>query len=89
MLETPQITETAELLTAFLHLTVPRAEIQTVMGPAVREVYAAVAAQGIAPAGPWFTHLRRPTDTFDFEVCVPVATPFCASGRVQPGGGPP
>jgi hypothetical protein len=30
---------------------------------------AAVAAQGIAPAGPWFTHhLRMDPATFDFEI---------------------
>ena len=86
MIETPQITETAEQLTAFIPLMVPRAEIQTVMGPAIHEVLAAIAAQGIPPAGPWFTHHRqRPTDTFDFDVCVPVATPVVAAGRVKPG----
>jgi effector-binding domain-containing protein len=86
VLETPRITKTDDQLTAFIPLVVPRAEIQAVMGPSIREVYAAIAAQGIAPAGPWFTHhRRRPTDTFDFDVCVPVATPVSAAGRVQPG----
>jgi effector-binding domain-containing protein len=47
---------------------------------------AAVAAQGIAPVGPWFTHhLRMDPDTFDFEIGVPVATPVAAAGRVKPG----
>jgi hypothetical protein len=46
MLDTPQITRTAGQLTACLHLTVPRAEIQNVMGPGIGEVMAAVAAQG-------------------------------------------
>ena len=86
MLETPHVTESDEKLTASLPLVVPRTEIQTVMGPAIHEVLATLAAQGIAPAGPWFTHhRRRPTDTFDFDVCVPVATPVTASGRVKPG----
>ena len=54
---------------------IPRAEIQKVMGPGYREVMAAVAAQGIAPVGPWFTHhLRMDPDTFDFEIGVPVAS---------------
>ena len=89
MLETPRITKTDDQLTAFIPLVVPRAEIQAVMGPSIREVYAALAAQGIAPAGPWFTHhRRRPTDTFDFEVRVPVATPVAATGRVKPGRRP-
>jgi len=86
VLDTPQIVETADQLTASISLVVPRAEIQTVMGPSIHEVYAALAAQGIAPAGPWFTHhRRRPTDNFDFDVCVPVATPVAAVGRVKPG----
>jgi effector-binding domain-containing protein len=86
MIEAPQITRTADQLTAVLHLTVPRAEIQNVMGPGIREVMAAVAAQGLTPAGPWFTHhFRRPTDTFDFEICVPLPAPVKAAGRVKPG----
>jgi effector-binding domain-containing protein len=86
MLETPQITRTTGQLTAFLHLIVPRAEIQNVMGPGIGEVMAAIAAQGLVPTGAWFTHhLRRPTETFDFEICVPVAAPVTATGRVKPG----
>ena len=43
------------------------------MSPGYRELMAALAAQGIAPAGPWFTHhLRMDPDTFDFEIGVPV-----------------
>jgi effector-binding domain-containing protein len=86
MIDAPQVTESADQLTAFIPLVVPRAEIQAVMGPAIREVHAALSAQGIAPVGPWFTHhRRRPTDTFDFDVCVPVASPVAAMGRVKPG----
>src|SRR5207245_1054403 len=59
---------------------------QDVMGPAIREVFAAIATQGIAPIGPWFTHhRRRPTETFDFDVCVPVAMPVTVAGRVRAG----
>jgi effector-binding domain-containing protein len=86
VIDAPQVTESADQLTAFIPLVVPRSEIQAVMGPAVGEVYAALAAQGVAPAGPWFTHHRRPpTDTFDFDVGVPVASPVAAAGRVRPG----
>jgi effector-binding domain-containing protein len=86
VLDAPQITESADQLTAFIPLTVPREDMQAVMGPGIREVLAAMTAQGIAPAGPWFTHhRRRPTDTFDFDICVPVATPVAAAGRVKPG----
>jgi effector-binding domain-containing protein len=86
VLDTPRITESADQLTALIPLTVPSAAIQEVMGPGIREVFAALAAQGVAPAGPWFTHHRRPpTDTFDFDICVPVAAPVAAAGRVRPG----
>ena len=85
MLDTPQVMETADQLTTCISLVVLRAEIQAVMGPTIREVYA-LAEQGHAPAGPWFTHhRRRPSDTFDFDVCVPVSTPVAAAGRVKPG----
>ena len=86
MLDSPQITQTAAQLTANIHLTVPRAQIQTVMGPGLRELMAAIAAQGVKPTGPWFTHhLRMDPATFDFEIGVPVTAPVAASGRVQAG----
>ena len=89
MIETPRITQTVAQLTASIHLTVPRAEIRSVMGPALSEVRAAIAAQGIAVAGPWFTHhLRMDPGIFDFEICVPVAMPIAAAGRVEPGEWP-
>lgn len=86
MIDTPHITQSKAQPMAFIRLTVPRSEIRTVMGPAITEVFSVLAAQGIAPAGPWFTHhMCRPTDVFDFEACVPVAQAVTASGRVQPG----
>ena len=85
MIETPTVADSPEQATACVSLVVPRAEIQSVMGPAVREVYAALRAQGIDPAGRWLTHRRRPTDTFDFDVCVPVSRPVESAGRVRPG----
>ena len=86
MIDTPHITQTAAQLTAYIHLTVPRNEIQNVMGPGIGEVMDAVTAQGIAPTGPWFTHhLRMDPDTFDFEICVPVPTLVAAAGRVKAG----
>jgi effector-binding domain-containing protein len=89
MIDTPQITQTAAQLTAIIRLTVPRAEIGTVMGPGIGELMAAVSAQGITITGPWFTHhLRMDPDVFDFEICVPVAAPVSAAGRVGPGQRP-
>ena len=86
MLETARIIPFATQLTAVIHLTVPRAEIRDVMGPGIGEVRAAVAAQGITPAGPWFTHhLRMAPDVFDFEVGVPVAVAVASAGRMRPG----
>ena len=59
------------------------------MGPGIGELMAAIAAQGIAPAGPWFTHhLRIDPDIWDFEIGVPVSTPVVAAGRVKPGQWP-
>ena len=86
MIDTPQITQSAAQLTAMIRLTIPREEIRKVVGPGIREVMAAVAAQGMAPAGPWFTHhLRMDPGVFDFEICVPITAPIAATGRVQAG----
>lgn len=86
MLDAPRVVETDDQLTACVRLTVPRSEVRNVMGPGLAEVNAALAAQGIAAAGPWFTHhLRTPSENFDFEICVPVNEPVSASGRVKPG----
>jgi len=84
MLDKPRIEQTDVQLTAVIRLTIPRAEIQSVMGPALAEVMAAIGAQGIAPAGPVFSHhLRMDPDTFDFEVGVPVMAPVSTTGRVK------
>jgi effector-binding domain-containing protein len=86
MIDTPQITRSAAQLTAVIHITIPRSEIRKVMGPGIGELMAAVAAQGLAPAGPVFSHhFKMDPDTFDFEVGVPVSKPVAPSGRVQPG----
>jgi effector-binding domain-containing protein len=86
MIDTPQIVTTNEQLTAVIHLTVPRSKTQEVMGPGLEEVKAAVAAQGLAATGPWFTHhLKMDPKAFDFEICVPVGAPVAAAGRVRPG----
>jgi effector-binding domain-containing protein len=86
MLEAPQIVQSTAQLTAFIPLTIPRHEIQNVMGPAMGELMATIAAQGIAPVGPVFSHhLKMTPDMFDFEVSVPIATPVVATGRVKSG----
>lgn len=86
MLDKPRITHTAPQLTAVIHLTLPREEVRHAMGPGIREVLDTVAAQGLAPAGPWFTHhLHIDPLTFDFEVGVPVLAPIATAGRVTSG----
>ena len=89
MIETPQVVQTETLIMARLYAKVPTVQIQTEMGKLVQEVITEVGKQGIAITGPWFTHhFRRPDDFFDFEVCMPVATPIQPAGRVQPGEWP-
>jgi effector-binding domain-containing protein len=89
MIDAPGLTNTNQQFTAVIHLTVPRPEIQDVMGPAIREVMATIAAQGIAPIGPVFSrHLKIDPEIFDFEVGVPVAKPVAAAGRVKPSSLP-
>jgi effector-binding domain-containing protein len=89
MIDTPQITQTTAQLTAIIHLTIPREEMQNVFGPSVAELMTALAVQGIAPAGPVFTHhLRMAPDIFDFELSVPVGVPVVAAGRVKPNQWP-
>jgi effector-binding domain-containing protein len=86
MIDTPRITRTAAQPAAVIHLVIPREEIRSVMGPAIGELMDTVAAQGVAAAGPLFTHhLTMSPDTFDFEVGVPVAAPVTAVGRVKAG----
>jgi effector-binding domain-containing protein len=86
MIDTPQIVRSPAQLTAIIRLTIPRKEIQSVMGPAIGEVTAAVAAQGITPSGPVFSHhFRMDPGIFDFEVGVPVPKPVSPAGRVKQG----
>ncbi len=86
MIETPIVIDAPAQETACIHIVVPRAEIQTVMGPGIMEIFEALAAQNMKPTGPWFTHhLKRPDDIFDFEICVPVASPVTPVGRVKAG----
>jgi uncharacterized protein YndB with AHSA1/START domain/effector-binding domain-containing protein len=88
-LDGPQVLFTAARPIATLHFTVPQAEIRKVMGPGLQELTAAVAAQGAAVTGPWFTHhLRTDPAVFDFEIGVPVSAPVFPAGRMKPGEWP-
>lgn len=86
MIETRRIAYSTDQLTAALRLRVPAAETQQVMGPGLAEVQSVIADRGVEPAGPWFTHrLRMPGEYFEFEICLSVASPVAAAGRVMPG----
>lgn len=89
MIETPRIVQSTEQQTAVIRLTVPRAEMPLVMGPAIQELIGAVRAQGVGPVGPVYSyHYRLDPEVFDFEVGVPVSAPVTAAGRVRPGSLP-
>jgi effector-binding domain-containing protein len=89
MLDAPQVIQLASRPCASIHLLIPRDQIQAVMGPGLAELKATLAEQGIEATGPWFTHhLRMVPDAWDFEICLPVASPVAASGRVRPGEWP-
>ena len=86
MIDTPEVVESQEWRTAVIRIKVPRAEMMKVMGPAMREVKEAAAAQGVAAAGPLFSHhFRMDPEVFDFEVGVPVAEPVQSDGRLEAG----
>ncbi len=89
MIEAPCIRELAPRAFAGLRLTIPKAEIQRAMGPGLAAVHAALAAQGVAPAGPWFTHhFRIEPQAWDFEIGIPVARPIAPAGDVLPRAWP-
>jgi len=86
MIETPELVNVSSRQIAYIHLTVPRDEIQNVMGPGIVELVGAITAQKLAITGPWFTHhLRRPTDSFDFKICFPISAAIIPSGRIESG----
>src|SRR5258705_5799973 len=86
MLDKPEIIQTNVQEAAVIRLTIPRSEMMKVFGPAVGELMAALAAQGVEPVGAVFAHhLKMSPDTFDFELGVKVSAPVKATGRVKPG----
>ncbi len=86
MITTPQILRTEAQAAAVIRLTVPRSEMRKVFGPAVGELMAALAEQGVKPVGAVFAHhLKMTPDTFDFELGVKINAPVKVTGRVKPG----
>lgn len=83
MIDSPVKVSTEKQATAAIRLSMPRADIQKFMEPAIQELFATLAAQGIAPAGPLSSyHFKIDPAFFDFEICVPVAKPVSPVGRV-------
>lgn len=75
--------------TAMIAILTPASAIREVMGAGLTELHAALKTQGIAQTGPWFTHHKRPpTDSFDFEIHLPIASPITETGRVRKGERP-
>ena len=86
MLAAPEIIMTNVQEAAVIRLTIPRSEMMKVFGPAVGELMAALAAQGVEPVGAVFAHhLKMSPDAFDFELGVKVSAPVKATCRVKAG----
>jgi uncharacterized protein YndB with AHSA1/START domain/effector-binding domain-containing protein len=86
---TPEIIATDRQLTATLRMNIPRNEMMKRFGPAIQELAAALAAQGMPPTGSAFAHHFRMTPgIFDFEVGFVTAQPVQPSGRVTPSEWP-
>ena len=86
MIDKPIITQFTAQAAAVIRLTIPRSEIQRVMGPAIGEVIQTASAQGIGPVGPVFSrHFKMDPNVFDFEVGVPISGALSPTGRVVAG----
>lgn len=84
MIDTPKLVTTEHKLTAVIHLTIPRDQMPSHFGAAMKELLAALSAQGIAPEGAAFAyHLRMPPGMFDFELGFIVKATVAATGRVK------
>ena len=86
MISPPEVLQTEALPAAVIHITVPRSDMQTVFGPAVSELMAVLAAQGLEPLSAVFGHhLTTSTSDFDFELGAIVSGAVTPAGRVKPG----
>jgi effector-binding domain-containing protein len=82
----PEVVESPRQLAAVVHVTVPKPEISSAMGPAIHEVLDALKDQGMEPAGPPFSHhMRLDPEVWDFEVGFPTERPVEPVGRVKVG----
>jgi effector-binding domain-containing protein len=84
VIETPKIIQTEAQLIAAIPIQCTGAEMRTVMAPGIDELRTTLEQQGITPTGAWLGHhFRMPSDTFDFEIAMPVADAVSATGRVK------
>lgn len=81
----PEIIRTTEQRTAVIRLKIPGKDMPKYMDPAIQELLKVLKEQGLHPVGPMFSyHLRRPSDTFEFELGFPVDGEVVGQGRVIP-----
>jgi len=86
MIDKPKIVRTEAQPAAVIHVTVAKDKIREALGPGLKEARDTLAAQGIEPTGPWFTHhLTLDSSQWDFEIGLPIAAPIKPQGRVNPG----
>ena len=86
MIDTPEVVLTEARPAAFIHLRIPRADMQKQFGATMQELMDTLEEQGVTPAGPVFAHhLKMEPDTFDFRLGVPVDEPVREVGRVETG----
>lgn len=84
MIDSPMILQSEQLHAATIRFTIPRNQIQIVMGPAMGEVLSTLKSQGLTASGPLFSHhFRMLPDIWDFEVGVPFVGTLTPAGRVQ------
>lgn len=86
MISTPEVLRTEAEVAAVIHIMTPRSEMVKVFGPAVGELMAVLAEQGVEPEGAVFAHhLKMSSDFFEFELGVKVSALVTVAGRVRPG----
>lgn len=85
VIDTPHIVQADAQFTAVIRFAISREELKFVMAAAITEVIETVTAQEVGPAGPVFVHhLSIAPDRLEFEVGVPISSPFAPTGRVVP-----
>ena len=84
MIDVPVQSTTNAQQTAAIHLQIQVTAMREEFPKAISELLATLHQQNTPAAGPVFAHhFRRPTDSFDFNVCIPVERPVQPTGRVQ------